>query len=69
MASPTLEKPEENPIEKIATSVYPPFAMLAGMQLDLFTPLKDGPMNTEQIAATINVGSAKVKIRPQRGRL
>jgi ubiquinone/menaquinone biosynthesis C-methylase UbiE len=61
MASPTLEKPEENPIEKIAASVYPPFAMLAGMQLDLFTPLKDGPMNTEQIALALNVGSAKLK--------
>ena len=61
MASPTLERPEENPIEKIATSVYPPFAMLAGMQLDLFTPLKNGPMNAEQIAATIGVGSAKLR--------
>jgi ubiquinone/menaquinone biosynthesis C-methylase UbiE len=61
MASATLERPEENPIEKIATSVYPPFALLAGMQLDLFTPLKDGPMNAEQIAATIGVGSAKLK--------
>ena len=61
MASATLERSEENPIEKIAKSVYPPFAMLAGMQLDLFTPLKDGPMNAEQIAATISVGSAKLK--------
>jgi len=61
MASATLERPEENPIEKIATSVYPPFALLAGMQLDLFTPLKDGPMNAEQIASTLNVGSAKLK--------
>jgi hypothetical protein len=31
MTSANLERPEENPIEKIATSVYPPFAMLAGM--------------------------------------
>ena len=61
MASATHERPEENPIEKIATSVYPPFALLAGMQLDLFTPLKDGPMNAEQIATTLNVGPAKLK--------
>ena len=61
MASATLEGSEENPIEKIATSVYPPFALLAGMQLDLFTPLKDGPLNAEQIATTLNVGSAKLK--------
>jgi ubiquinone/menaquinone biosynthesis C-methylase UbiE len=61
MASPTLERPEENPIEKIATSVYPAFSLLAGMQLDLFTPLKDGPLNAEQIALTLNVNSAKLK--------
>jgi hypothetical protein len=47
MVSTTPEKPEENPIEKIATSVYPPFAMLAGMQLDLFTQLKDRPMKLQ----------------------
>ena len=61
MASSTLERAEENPIEKIATSVYTPFALLAGMQLDLFTPLKDEPMNAEQISAAIGVGSAKLK--------
>jgi ubiquinone/menaquinone biosynthesis C-methylase UbiE len=61
MASATLERPEENPIEKIAASVYPPFAMLAGMQLDLFTPLTDRPMNAEQIAETIGVDCAKLK--------
>ena len=46
----TVERSAENPIEKIVTSVYPPFALLAGMQLDLFTALKEGPMNAEQIA-------------------
>ena len=61
MVSATLERPAENPIKKISTSVYPPFALIAGMQLDLFTPLKDGPMNAEQIAAAIAVGSAKLK--------
>jgi len=61
MASATLERPEVNPIEKIVASVYPPFAMLAGMNLDLFTPLKDGPMNAEQIAEAIGVGCAKLK--------
>jgi len=61
MDSATLERPEENPIEKIATAVYSPFAMLAGMQLDLFTSLKDGPMNAEQIAEALGVGSAKLR--------
>ena len=57
----TPERSEENPIEKLAASVYPPLAMLAGMQLDLFTQLSDKPMNTEQIAETIGVGSAKLR--------
>jgi len=61
MASATLERPEQNPIEKLVTSVYPPFAMLAGMQLDLFTPLINGPMNAEQIAETLGVECAKLK--------
>ena len=61
MASTTVERPEENPIEKIVASVYPPYAMLAGMQLDLFTSLKDRPMNAEQIAGTLDVDCAKMK--------
>ena len=62
MASATLKRSEINPIEKIVTSVYPPFALLAGMQLDLFTALKEGPLNAEQIAAKIGVGSNKLKV-------
>jgi hypothetical protein len=31
--------PQPTTIQKLATAVYPSFAMLAGMQLDLFTPL------------------------------
>jgi len=61
MASETIERPEDNPIEKIATAVYPPFALLAGMKLDLFTALKDGPMNVKQIAEKISVGPNKLK--------
>ncbi len=61
MVSSKLKKAEENPIEKMATSVYPPFALLAGMQLDLFSPLKDEPMSAEQIAANLGVASAKLK--------
>lgn len=60
-ALPTSSSAEENPILRIAQTVYTPFAMLAGMQLDLFTPLKDGPMGAEQIADAIGVGPAKLK--------
>jgi len=38
------------------------FAVLAACQLDVFTPLKDGPLNAEQIAAAISVNP--VKLRP-----
>ncbi|HEY94940.1 MAG TPA: hypothetical protein G4O15_08395 [Dehalococcoidia bacterium] len=51
----------DNPIERIATAVYTPFAMLAGMQLDLFTVLKDGHKSTEQIAKMIDVNPTKLK--------
>jgi hypothetical protein len=52
---------EEDLIPRLTGAVYPAFALLAGMQLDLFTPLKDGPMRAEQIAAELDVGSAKLK--------
>lgn len=38
------------------------FAMLAGMQLDVFTPLKAGPMTAEQIANAIGVGPARLRL-------
>ncbi|MCL5056766.1 MAG: acetylserotonin O-methyltransferase [Actinobacteria bacterium] len=36
-------------------AVYPSFAMLAGMQLDVFTPLKDGPMEAKTLASALDV--------------
>jgi hypothetical protein len=40
-----MTSPEIGPeiIEKLRSAAYPSFAMLAGMQLELFTPLKDAP--------------------------
>ena len=52
--------PEPKTIQKLV-DVYPSFALLAGMQLDLFTPLKAGPMRPEQIANVIGVDVAKLK--------
>jgi hypothetical protein len=46
-------------IEHLADAVYPSFAMLAGMELDLFTPLKDGPLTAEQIAEAAGTDRAK----------
>jgi hypothetical protein len=42
-------------IERLAVAVYPSFAMLAGMELDVFTTLKDGPLTGRQVAATLGV--------------
>jgi SAM-dependent methyltransferase len=47
-------------IQKLATAVYPSFAMLAGMQLDVFTPLKDGPLTAAQLAAVLGVNTEKL---------
>jgi predicted O-methyltransferase YrrM len=46
-------------IETLANAVYPSFAMLAGMELDLFTPLKDGPLPVEAIARAAGTDRAK----------
>jgi hypothetical protein len=46
-------------IETLADAVYPSFAMLAGMELDLFTPLKDGPLTAEEIARAAGTDRAK----------
>jgi len=40
-----------NTIFQNALSIYSPMAMLAGMQLGLFTPLKNGPLPAAEIAA------------------
>ena len=43
-----------------AYAVYQPFAMLAGMQLDLFTPLGSGAMNAEKLAESLNIQATKL---------
>jgi len=47
-------------IQHLASAVYPSFAMLAGMQLDVFTPLKDGPLTAAQLAETLSVNAEKL---------
>jgi hypothetical protein len=45
-----------------AYGIYPPMAMLAGMQLDVFTPLKNGPMTAAALASALTLET--VKLRP-----
>ena len=56
----TISQPET--LNKLRSAVDLAFAMLAGMQLDVFTPLKDGPMTAEQIAAAIGVAPARLRL-------
>jgi hypothetical protein len=48
-------------VERLAMAVYPSFAMLAGMELDVFTTLKEGPLTAEQVAAALGIDPARVK--------
>jgi precorrin-6B methylase 2 len=59
-----MEEPVPRPetINKLRFAADAAFAMLAGMQLDVFTPLKDSAMNAEQIAAAIGVGPARLRL-------
>ncbi|MEM7534166.1 MAG: methyltransferase [Chloroflexota bacterium] len=49
-------------IDRLAQSVYLPFAMLAGMQLDLFTPLQHGPLTAEELAVALAVKPDKLSL-------
>src|SRR5688572_25467070 len=53
--------PKLETINRLAGAVHASFAMLAGMQLDLFTPLKDGPLEVEQLATTLGVDVSKLR--------
>lgn len=49
-------------ITGLLDAVYPSFAMLAGMELELFTELKDGALSAEALAEVLGVGT--IKLRP-----
>ncbi len=48
-------------VDRLEWAVWPSFAMLAGIQLDLFTQLKNGPRSIEQIARSVAVQPDKLK--------
>jgi hypothetical protein len=55
MATPHAPANAPTTIKRLASAVYQLMAMLAGMQLDLFTQLKDGLLTSEEIAVVIGV--------------
>ncbi|MGZ8465593.1 MAG: methyltransferase [Candidatus Binatia bacterium] len=54
--------PRPDTINKLRSAADAAFAMLAGMQLDLFTPMKAGPMTTEEIANAIGVAPTRLRL-------
>jgi len=49
-------------INKLRFGAEAAFAMLAGMQLDVFTSMKDGPLTAEQIANAIGAKSDRLRL-------
>lgn len=47
-------------IERLAAGVFPAYALLAAMQLDLFTPLKDAALTAEELARALKVRPEKL---------
>jgi ubiquinone/menaquinone biosynthesis C-methylase UbiE len=57
--SETIPQPEI--IDGLEMAVHSSFALLAGMKLDLFTPLKDAHLSVEEIAQVSNLKPNKLK--------
>ena len=60
MASTSTPAIAPDTIMRLQSAIYSPMAMLAGMQLDVFTPLKDGPLSGTQVAEAIGVSPGKL---------
>ena len=58
----TSQQPHPDTINKLRYGAGSSLAMVAGVQLDLFTKLKDGPRTVEQTAGALDVRA--VKLRP-----
>lgn len=54
--------PRPDTINALRFGVDHAFAMLAGMQLDVFTPLQHGPMTAEQIAEAIGIAPTRLPL-------
>ncbi|MDE2888133.1 MAG: methyltransferase [Gemmatimonadota bacterium] len=52
-----MEHPASETISGLIQNAYASFALLAGMQLDVFTPLSDGPLDARQVAEKIGVST------------
>lgn len=60
----SVGKPKPPPptlVFEITSAVHPAFAFLAGAQLDVFSPLREGPLTAEQLADALGVNAPKLK--------
>lgn len=57
----TSSTPKPETVVTLANAVPAAFAMLAGMQLDLFSALKDNSLSADRIAEALGVGPVKLK--------
>lgn len=55
------KRPRLDTFNRHVNNVYPALTLLAGMQLDVFTPLADGPLTAEELAAVLNVRADKLQ--------
>jgi 2-hydroxy-4-(methylsulfanyl)butanoate S-methyltransferase len=54
--------PPSTTIDRLLDGIYGSFALYAGMQLDLFTPLAERPMRAEELAQKLGVDAAKLRV-------
>ena len=52
--------PQPETILRLGNAPFPSLAMVAGMQLELFTPLGKGPMTAAELAAALGVKESKL---------
>ena len=55
-----MEAPEAETVSRLIQNAYSSFALLAGMQLGIFTSLADGRADAEQIAREIQVSAERL---------
>jgi SAM-dependent methyltransferase len=56
------QEPGPELIRQLSMAPLPSFALLAGMELDLFTPLAEEPLTAERLADTLGVPSEKLEL-------
>ena len=53
-------QPQPDTIWRLRTARYPSFVLLAAIQFDLFTPLRDGPLTVEKLAGALDADTDKL---------